>query len=132
MSSPPSTRARGSAMRTAMRVPLLAVQETEEEAAEDPADGMWDGHLEAMWKEMSKEELEEEAKWRRSDQKLMAERITYLQAELAKKDNELNNKEEDVLRQFQVIDRQMSYIDSLHLLLQRCRGMHQLTHAIDQ
>jgi hypothetical protein len=115
-----------------MRVPLLAVQETEEEAAEDPADGMWDGHLEAMWKEMSKEELEEEAKWRRSDQKLMAERITYLQAELAKKDNELNNKEEDVLRQFQVIDRQMSYIDSLHLLLQRCRGMHQLTHAIDQ
>jgi len=64
---------------------LPAVQEAVEEAAEDPMDGMWDEHLEAMWKEMSKEELEEEVKWRRSDQKAMAERITYLQAELTKK-----------------------------------------------
>ena len=112
-------------MRTAMRVPLLAVQETEEEAPEDPADGMWDEHLEAMWKEMTKEELEAEAKWRRDDQKLMAERITFLQAELAKKETELKKKEEDVLRQYQVIDRQRSYIDSLHLLMQRCRGCMQ-------
>ena len=105
--------------------PLLAVQEAEEEAAEDPTDGMWDEHLEAMWKEMSKEELEEEVKWRRSDQKAMAERITFLQAELTKKGAELKTKEEDVLRQYQVIDRQRSYIDSLHLLMQRCRGCMQ-------
>ena len=97
MASLPSTRARGTTLRTRARgsvaaQPLLAVQEAEEEAAEDPTDGMWDEHLEAMWKEMSKEELEEEAKWRRSDQKLMAERIAYLQAELTKKETELKKK----------------------------------------
>ena len=104
---------------------LLGLLHGEEEAPEDPADGMWDEHLAAMWKEMTKEELEEEAKWRRGDQKLMAERITFLQAELAKKETELKKKEEDVLRQYQVIDRQRSYIDSLHLLMQRCRGCMQ-------
>ena len=66
MASPPSTRARGTVMRTRHLMPvasqlLPAVQEAVEEAAEDPMDGMWDEHLEAMWKEMSKEELEEEA-----------------------------------------------------------------------
>ena len=124
-------------MRTRVRVPvaaqpLLAVQEAEEETAEDPTDGMWDEQLEAMWKDMSKEELEEEVKWRRNDQKVMAERITFLQAELAQKDKELKKKEEDVLRQFQVIDRQRSYIDSLHLLLQRCRGVQHLMQPLDQ
>ena len=130
MASPPSTRARGTVMRTRHHMPvasqlLPAVQEAVEEAAEDPMDGMWDEHLEAMWKEMSKEELEEEVKWRRSDQKAMAERITFLQAELTKKDAELKTKVEDVLRQYQVIDRQRSYIDLLHLLMQRCRGCMQ-------
>ena len=79
--------------------------------------------------DVKKEELEEEVKWRRDDQKALAERIAYLQAELKKKDNELTKKdselkkkEEDVLRQYQVIDRQRSCIDSLHLLMQRCRG----------
>ena len=97
MASLPSTRARGTATRTRHRVPvtaqlLPAVQEAGEEAAEDPMDGMWDEHLEAMWKEMSKEELEEEVKWRRSDQKAMAERITYLQAELTKKGRRAQDK----------------------------------------
>ena len=123
-------------MRTAMRVPLLAVQEAAEEEAVNEAaaaDGaMWEEHLESMWREMSKEELEEEVKWRRDDQKVLAERITFLQAELAQKDKELKKKEEDVLRQFQVIDRQRSYIDSLHLLLQRCRGVQHLMQPLDQ
>ena len=84
-------------MRTRHHVPvaaqlLPAVQEAGEEAAEDPMDGMWDEHLEAMWKDMSKEELEEEVKWRRSDQKAMAERITFLQAELTKKGRRAQDK----------------------------------------
>ena len=135
-------------MRTRHRVPidtqpLLSVQEEEEqEAAEEAAaDGaMWEEHLQAMWCEMSKQELEEEVKWRRDDQKALAERTSYLQAELnkkddelTKKDNELKQKYEEILRQYQVIDRQRSYIDSLHQLTQRRRGpMQQLMQPLDQ
>ena len=34
--------------------------------------------------------------------------------------------EKDILRQYKVIDRQRAYIDSLHQLMQRCRGPMQL------
>ena len=88
-------------MRTRCRAridtqPLLSVQEEEEQEATEvaaAADGaMWEEHLQAMWGDMSKQELEEEVTWRRDDQKSLAERITYLQAELKRKDEELTKK----------------------------------------
>ena len=52
--SPPSSRARGTQMRTAMRV----IPE-EEGASRQPA-AVYQGHLQSLWIDMTKEELEEE------------------------------------------------------------------------
>ena len=95
-------------MRTAMRVVL-------EQAPQ--AEGIWQGHLRALWCEMSREELEEEIQWRADDQMVLLETIENLKAELKKKDKEIKEKEDEVLRYYKVIDRQRSYIDSLHLLM---------------
>ena len=110
-SSPPSARARGSQMRTAMRVVP--------EQAPLPPEGIWQEHLHALWSQMTKEELETEVQWRTDDQMVLLETIENLKAELKKKDKEIKRSEEEVLRQYKVIDRQRAYIDSLHLLMQR-------------
>ena len=103
--SPPSSRARGSQMRTAMRVVL--------------EEDIWQRHAGALQSEMTREELESEIRWRADDQMVLLETIENLKAELKKKDKEIKEKEDEVLRYYKVIDRQRAYIDSLHLLMQR-------------
>ena len=95
-------------MRTAMRVvPEQAPQ----------AEGIWQEHLRALWSQMTREELETEIQWRTDDQMVLLETIENLKAELKKRDNEIKRSGEEILRQYKVIDRQRSYIDSLHLLM---------------
>ena len=114
-------RARGTQIRTWHRVRIQ-----EEDVQDADADGdMWQEHMHALWSQMTKQELEEEVKWRSDDQKVLAERVKNLQAELTMKDDELKKKDEEIsrrdaaiLRQYKVIDRQRAYIDSLHLLMQ--------------
>ena len=93
-------------MRTAMR----AIPE-EEGPSRQPA-AVWQGHLQSLWIDMTKEELEEEVQWRADDQMVLLETIENLKEALKKK-------EEEVLRQYKVIDRQRAYIDSLHALMQQ-------------
>jgi len=139
-------------MRTARRVfrtdaqPLLAIQEEdapevlEAEVLETEGE-MWQEHTRSMWSQMTKQELEEEVQWRADDQQDLSNSVKYLRAEFAKKDEDIKQKDKeikykdeeiirsgkDILRQFKVIDRQRLYIDSLHQLMQRCRGpMQQL------
>ena len=100
-------------MRTAMRV----IPE-EEGASRQPA-AVWQGHLQSLWIDMTKEELEEEVQWRADDQMVLLETIENLKAELKKKDKEIKEKEDEVLRYYKVVDRQRAYIDSLHELIQR-------------
>ena len=94
-------------MRTAMRV----IPE-EEGASRQPA-AVYHGHVQSLWIDMTKEELEEEVQWRADDQMVLLETIENLKEALKKK-------EEEVLRQYKVIDRQRAYIDSLHALMQQC------------
>ena len=82
-----------------------------------------------MWSQMTKQELEAEVNWRSDDQKVLAERVKNLQAELKKKDDELKKTDEeisrsgtDILRQYKVFDRQRAYIDSLHQSLPSVNG----------
>ena len=47
--------------------------------------------------------------------------------EIKQEDEEISRSGRDILRQYKVIDGQRAYVDSLHLLMQRCRGpMQQL------
>ena len=82
-----------------------------------------------MCNQVANQELEEEVKWMSEDQKDLAERDKYCQAELMQKDDELKKKDEeidmsgtDILLQYDAVNRQRAYIDSLHQLMQRCRG----------
>ena len=99
-----------------------------EEASLPPAEAaggdIWQEYMHASWSQMTKQELEAEVQWRSDNQKVLAEHIKNLQAELTRKDDELKKKDkeisrsgEDILRQYKVIDRQRAYIDSLHLLM---------------
>ena len=118
-------RARGTQIRTWHRVRIQ-----EEDVQDADADGdMWQEHMHALWSQMTKQELEEEVNWRSDDQKVSAERVKNLQAELTRKEDELKKKDEeisrsgtDILRQYNVIDRQRAYIDSLHQLLPLVNG----------
>ena len=85
----------------------------EEEESPQPPAALWQGHLQSLWINMTKEELEEEVQWRADDQMVLLETIENLKEALKKK-------EEEVLRQYKVIDRQRAYIDSLHALMQQC------------
>ena len=49
----------------------------------------------------------------------LLETIKNLKAELKKKNKEIREKEDEVLRQCKVIDLQWAYIDSVHELMQR-------------
>ena len=85
----------------------------EEERSPRQLAAHWQGHLQSLWIDMTKEELEEEVQWRADDQMVLLETIENLKEALKKK-------EEEVLRQYKVIDRQRAYIDSLHALMQQC------------